>query len=632
MNRSPKYRRFQYFLFLFLVICSAAYSQEKPPIPVRNPDLKNISLSQQHSSGNSLIPGQNVMLQKHSVLLDSLKEKALRRNITRKLYEIIVISPGKNGNNSLSDNRSEAVYDEFSGRKIRNIEVNRLPVFGSNINNPDYYEPYKSQRFLNRTHINTSESIIRKNLLFSPGDTLSPILMSENEKLLRDLTYIEDARIKIIPVGNDEADILVITKDVYSLGGDFEPSGLKSGRISVFDNNIFGLGHDLGINVPFDSEKPGSPGFGIHYEIDNLGKSFVNARLFYSNDLEEDSYGIRLSRKFVSSATKYAGGVSIEHVYRMNALDTLKVPEPLRYNFQDYWLGRSFLVDGEKVTRLILSARYTNNNVLQRPAITPDSYHSLQKYRLFLGSVALSRQRYYRANLIYEYGRTEDIPYGGIAKVTIGREFNEFKIRNYAGSELSAGGMFPRLGYLYSAAGMGAYLSQGTEQGIIYSRFKYFTNLIPVAGSMIRNFVNLDYTRGFDRNADEKLTYIESNGFSGFRNDSIRGTQRITLNLETVVFSPLNIYGFRFAFFGFADFSYIAGTNQVLSHGNSLSGIGVGIRVRNNNLVFNTFQLRLGFFPNPPLYSRINYLIVSGQQLTRFDSFESGPPSLLPYK
>ncbi|HLP74245.1 MAG TPA: hypothetical protein VK155_15170 [Bacteroidales bacterium] len=614
-----------------LVICSAAYPQDKPPMPVRNPDLKNFSLVGHYIQGMLLISSGDLIRTKHEILLDSLKEKALRRSITRKLYEIIVISPGK-GSNSVTDTRSEAVYDEFSGRKIRNIGVNRLPVFGSNINNPDYYEPYRSQKFLNRTHINTSESIIRKNLLFSTGDTLSPILLSENEKLLRDLPYIEDARIKIIPLGNNEVDVIVITKDVYSLGGDLEPSGLKSGRISAFDNNIFGLGHDLGINVPFDSEKPNSPGFGIHYLIDNLGSSFVNLNMFYNDDLEEDSYGIRLSRKFVSSETKYAGGVSVEHVYKFNALDTLKVPEPLRYNLQDYWIGRSFLLDRENVTRLVLSARYTNNNVLQRPSITPDSYHSLQKYRLFLGSVALSRQRYYRANLIYEYGRTEDIPYGGVAKVTMGRELNEFKTRNYAGSELSVSGMFPRAGYLYSAAGLGSYLSPGTEQGIIYTRFKYFTNLIPVAGSMIRNFVNLDYTRGFDRNADEKLTYIEDNGFSGFRNDSIKGTQRLTLNLETVVFSPLNIYGFRFAFFGFADFSYIAGTNQVLSHGNYLSGIGVGIRVRNNNLVFNTFQLRLGFFPDPPLYSRINYLTVTGQQPTRFDNFESGPPSLIPYR
>lgn len=630
MNRAPKYREYEIFLFLLLVTCSQAFSQKDPLMPVRNPDLKDIIFSEK-TQDLSLVVNGNLIGFKHIPLLDSLKEKASRNKLTRKLYEFMVVTPSREGK-PVGDTRSEALYDEFSGRKIMNIEVNRLHVFGTNINNPSHYEPYSSQRFLNKTHINTIEAIIRKNLLFSTGDTLSPILLSENEKLLRDLPFIEDARIKIIPSTDGTVDVVVITKDVYSLGGNYEPSGLKSGRVSAFDNNIFGLGHELGITVPFDNKKSGSPGFGIHYIIDNIGKSFINLKIYYKDDLDEDSYGISLNRKFVSSASKYAGGISVEHVYKMKALDTLKIPEPLRYNFQDYWFGRSFLLDKENATRFLISLRYTNNNVLQRPEITPDSYYSLQKYKLYLGSVALSRQRYYRANLIYEYGRTEDIPYGGLARVTFGREFNEFKIRNYAGSELSVAGMFPGLGYIYFAAGLGSYMRPVTEQGITYTRLKYFTNLFPLAGSMIRNFVTFDYTRGFDRNADEQLSYIEDNGFTGFRNDSIKGSQRITLNLETVVFSPLNIYGFRFAFFGFADFSYVAGTNQILSHGNYLSGIGLGMRVRNNNLVFNTIQLRLGFFPNPPLYSRINYLTVSGEQPDRFDNFDAGPPSLIPYR
>jgi hypothetical protein len=160
----------------------------------------------------------------------------------------------------------------------------------------------------------------------------------------------------------------------------------------------------------------------------------------------------------------------------------------------------------------------------------------------------------------------------------------------------------------------------------------YFSNLISVGTSKVRNFVNFDYTRGFDRNTDEFLVFDNGNGFSGIKNDSIRGKQRLAVSLESVLFSPLNVYGFRFAFFGFADLTLLSGSNEVFGSGYSLSGLGLGIRIRNDNLIFNTFQIRLGFFPNPPMYSDINHIIISGEQLLKPSNFEPGPPSVLPYR
>ena len=110
------------------------------------------------------------------------------------------------------------------------------------------------------------------------------------------------------------------------------------------------------------------------------------------------------------------------------------------------------------------------------------------------------------------------------------------------------------------------------------------------------------------------------------------GNQRLSINLETVVFSPLNFYGFRFAFFSYADLGFLFGTNQNVGEGDFVSSIGVGIRIRNNNLLFNTFQIRIGFFPNLPEHSRINYLRFSGEELLKPYNFESGPPSILLYK
>jgi len=159
----------------------------------------------------------------------------------------------------------------------------------------------------------------------------------------------------------------------------------------------------------------------------------------------------------------------------------------------------------------------------------------------------------------------------------------------------------------------------------------YFSNLVYLGPLKIRNFVNIAYARGFDRN-EEYLVIAKSNGFSGFTNDSLKGDQRIVVDLESVFFNPVNVFGFRFAFFGFADLAFLAHTNEVVNNGNFLSGIGFGIRIRNDNLVFNTFQIRLGFFPDPPLYSRINNMVISGEQLLRPSNFDPGPPAVIPYE
>jgi hypothetical protein len=160
----------------------------------------------------------------------------------------------------------------------------------------------------------------------------------------------------------------------------------------------------------------------------------------------------------------------------------------------------------------------------------------------------------------------------------------------------------------------------------------YFSNLIILGNSKVRNFVYLHYTRGFGRYSNEFLQFGTDNGFAGFKNDSITGTQRFSVSLESVLFSPVNLYGFRFAFFGFSDFSFLSGTSENLGTGYTLSSIGLGIRIRNDNLVFNTLQIRIGYFPNPPVYSRISPVNISGEQMLRPTNFEPGPPAIIPYR
>jgi hypothetical protein len=641
-----KYRRsLQPLIILALLFSfhSPAFSQiqsGKDSLLITGPQkiiypFKNGSLFFNNTSfriNETLIPSELMKDEKQIAFLDTLKERASRYLITRKLYDFLIVNNEPSSKKEITES-SDQNYLKFSGKKIRKIDIQRLSVFGSNINSPQLYNPNKTEDLVNKTHLNTNEFIIRKNLLFSEGDTIAPLLVSDNERILRDLPFIDDSRIIVIPVSGDQVDIVVLTKDVYSLGGSFNYSSIKKGRASLFEKNLLGMGHEIRIEVPYDKDLPNSPGFGLKYNIDNIGKSFINLNLFFYDGLGEKTYGFSLDRSLISTATKYAGGISIRQMFTTEDLDTLPLPEPLKYNLQDYWLARSVLIKKEGATRLIFGVRYTNNNVFDRPFILPDSYYYLQKYRIFLGSASLSIRRYYKTNLIYGYGRTEDIPYGGLFTVTGGKEINEFKERLYAGFRFSIGHSYKRLGYFYSSVGASTFfLKDQTEQGILLLRSSFISNLLYLSKYRIRNFVRVDYTRGFDRYTDEHLVNLHENGFSGFRNDSITGTQRLSFSLESVLFSPANYYGFRFAFFTFADFGYLFETNEIPANGDIMSSLGIGIRIRNDNLVFNTFQIKLAFYPNLPPYSEVSYFLFSGEPLLKPEGFDPGPPTVLTYQ
>ena len=330
------------------------------------PDLNCINLLLINNlllNPNTLIPVKTANTGDTFIFLDSLKVKASKNVITKRLYDYLILPNEPTSTKNITQS-NELNFLKYSGKKIRKIETTRLNAFGSNINNPLTYKPNKIENIINKTHLNTNDFIIRKNLLFSEGDTLSPILLSDNERILRQLPYIDDSRIIVVPVSDEEVDLVILTKDVYSLGANYEYSSIKKGLFSIYEKNILGLGQEFRLNIPYDKNLPDSPGFGIAYTVDNIAKSFINLNLHFSNGLGEKTYGFVLERKLISSTTKYAGGISIRQMFTNLALDSIV---PFKYNLQNYWLMRSWLLSKKSVTRLILGARYTFNNVFEGP-------------------------------------------------------------------------------------------------------------------------------------------------------------------------------------------------------------------------------------------------------------------------
>ncbi len=562
---------------------------------------------------------------------DSLKIRAEKRKITSLLYDMIIVSPAAKG--SARENlKSTSAFDAYEGMIIRNREIIRLNAFGANIDNPTGNDPSKAEKMLNTTYTKTKIFILNKYLLFREGDPVSALEMADNERLLRELPFIDDARITIVAVDSNFADVAVIVREKYPYGAGVSLDDVDAGMIKIFDNNLAGLGHELTLTASYDFGEYKYPGFGIRYSVNNIVRSFADLDLEFSDGLGTTIIGGTFSRNFITSETRYAWYASIKTTFTTEDLDTMLTPAPLRFTWQDYWAARSFILDRNTVTRLIFSGRYIHNNVFKRPEIDDFSFYRLQTYQLITGSVAISSQRFLNTSLIYSYGRTEDIPYGYMIELLGGREKNEFKWRTYAGLKMAYGNVFTGIGYIYAGAGINTFYNQGkTEQGMLNASLRYFTPLMQAGKSRVRTFVNLYYTRGFNRYTDECLYLRSSDLVRGFRNDSISGGTRLVFSLEPVLFISKPLLGFRFAPFVFTDVGILVREGFTAGGYYTVPAIGAGIRIRNDQLVMNTLQIRFAWYPSTPPYSVKSWITADGMIRLKPGDFEPDPPGVLPF-
>lgn len=565
------------------------------------------------------------------VFYDSLKVRAERRKITSLLYDMIIVNPVPAGT-ARAKLRNTSVHEPYAGRVIRRTEIIRLNAFGTNIDNPSVNDPSKPEKLLNSSYTKTKKLILNKYLLFREGDTISPLSLADNERLLRELPFIDDARITIVPADSNLVDIAVTIREQYPYGAEVRLDDVRCGQIRFYDRNLAGLAHELALTMPYDFHEYKYPGFGIKYSVRNIARSFSNLDLEYSDGLGTTFMGGIYSRDFVTSETKYAWSVSYKLTNTSEDLDTMQLPVPLRFTWEDYWAARAFMIDRNSVSRLILSGRYIHNNVFRKPEIDDFSYYRLQNYQLVTGSLAISSQRFINTSLIYSYGRTEDIPYGYMVEVLGGREKNEFKWRSYAGLKVSYGNIFTGIGYIYGGAGFSTFYNQGgTEQGMLNASLRYFTPLMQAGRSKVRTFVNIYYTRGFNRYTDESLYLRNSALVRGFRNDSISGGTRLAASFEPVLFINKSAIGFRFAVFAFADYAILVREGFFGGGYYSVPALGAGIRIRNDQLVMNTLQIRLAWYPNAPPYSHKSWIVADGMSRLKPPGFEPDPPGVTPF-
>jgi hypothetical protein len=245
---------------------------------------------------------------------------------------------------------------------------------------------------------------------------------------------------------------------------------------------------------------------------------------------------------------------------------------------------------------LIPAVRFRKIDYLVRPEATPDSNATYLNVRDYLAGVTYQRFTNYITSYLFKMGETEDIPGGFTAKLSVGYQDREGYDRSSTFMQLAFTSVRPHGSITMAGADLGGYFHNSVvEDGSLNIIGAHFTRLMGEGRYRHRLYARLAYTLAFNRDGNGALVLGNSTGLRGLEDNRVRGNQRVVINLESRVFTPWSMMGFRFMVFGYGDVGTVGGAKDPLVQQKIYSSIGLGFRINNPDLVLPSTQVRFGF-------------------------------------
>lgn len=511
--------------------------------------------------------------------------------------------------------RSEDQYVRYSGRVIRHIYLSEYGFDRNFIDTSRRITSFAARAAL-ALHRRTRDWVVRNNLFFREHQTIDAYVIADNERYLRTLDFFQDARILVEPVhgAQDSVDVLVVTKDVFSIKVDLDNNGISSGKVRIRENNFLGMGQQFGGGVRYDPNRSPSFGYDLQYSKNNIAGTFIHGTVAFSNTNaghnlgleDEESYYIRLDRPLPSPYFRIAGGFEASISHSLNLFnENDSTFNSYRYNNIDAWVGYNLFLDdilrgdNNNRERKFLSLRYFRQKFTQLPPRYRDNYDYIYNSKeAILGQLTFFKQDFVKTQYIYGFGITEDVPYGYNIALTGGWWEQRDLRRPYSGVNIDyykakSEGSFCQL-YLRTGA---FFHENGIQDASVLAGASYFSKLFFSGDFKIRQYVRATFTQLFNRVTYEPLRIDNSFGLREFSSDTLYGSQRASLQTETMFYTRYKFQGFRFAPFLYADVAMLRGQGLPLQKADIFTGLGGGLRTRNENLIFGTIELKAVWFP-----------------------------------
>jgi hypothetical protein len=550
----------------------------------------------------------------------------------------------------------ENAFNVYRGKTIRYIYYNKLKVFGTTIEDTTVI-PSKLIRFANKLHYDTRTWMIAQSLFFSEGDTVNAYRLVDNERYLRRLPFIQDARIYVINSysSSDSIDIVVLTKDVFEYGGAISTVNSSKASASIFNTNLLGAGQRVSFGFSWVNDYTPSWRTAASYTKYNTGGSFADISLGYTflNDrmdadtgqYEKSAY-LTVNRPLYSTWATFTGGLTLSANRSMN-INSLPDTSYRNYAYHliDVWGGYNFTNqfkrNGFNSTKpnIGIELRSYNMDFSLRP--TQDTLKKDPNYNThqnLLAQLVFYHQDFFKTNYFFGFGRTEDIPLGYTYAAS-------FAVDNWVGLKRAYTAIqaqkywLPGKNLISTTFGFGSFwYNHQSQDAVLHIQTDYYSNIFHFNGPKLREFLHADYLICFNPVLYKPVNLNRENGIFGYRNTQYRDYQRLNLSAQTNYYSPISIYGFKFNFYLQVQTALLASYNESVFNSPLYSGFTLGCQVRNENLSFNTLQFSISYQPNvdhsyPPVYGPSTiFVYITSVTAFNFPIFALTQPSLIQYR
>lgn len=581
------------------------------------------SLVEQHHAEDSLLLRSD---DRSTRLYDSIRARSERKGWSRTLYRALVRSERD------SVRRAEVVDEDavtapYAGRRIAAIRIERLQPFDKDGN---WFE-----RAANTMHTQTRHRIIHRDLLFKVGEELDPHTITRTVQLLQSRRHISEVAIDVRPEPYDTTQVVVVVRarDSWTFEVDATVRSHGETSLGLSEANLFGRGHLVRLETNLNYRNYDYGGNVIEYAVPNAWGSFYALNFAAGRSFHTTRFNLGVQKDFLQP-TDYELGATYANdkvKHRFLERDTLELVKARDLNLWGGYARHLEPIDAS----VYLAARYHHQRVSMRPDDTSADHHpALHDYDALLFGLGIYREHFYSTNMIYGYGQREYIASGFKTELVGGYNWREFGDYLYVGGSHSMGG-YTSLGFLMGSLAAGTYIntvSNRQHYGVVDASLRWFSSLRQWGASRLRHFVGLSYTYGWNRatGADEQVRFTNDRGLHLLK-DPVVGTNRLVLNTESVLFTPYQPYGFKVALFGYLDGGLIGYDDNIFRNDGFLA-LGVGVRVRNERLVFKAIQLRLGVAFGPGGFAENRYIRFSSTSALQQYRYRPSRPEFVAYE
>ncbi|MCX6320529.1 MAG: hypothetical protein NTX93_01825 [Bacteroidia bacterium] len=558
---------------------------------------------------------QQIPVKKDSTILyKNIESFSGRSKFTQFMYSLVfkpvtIISKKKEVQKKVYKKLIQKPYSAFEGKIIRNIDIVTLDPFGYSATDTTVAKQNFLYKAGNGMHIKTQSIAIRNLLLIRKNVPFNSLLVKESERLIRSQKYVHEVFFYVVSAGgkSDSVDIFIRELDKWSIipDGSISDQGI---RVDITDKNILGSGHEFQ-NAFSRNFNNGINAFNTNYSIPNIKNTYINSRLHYAIDgYKNFNRSFAVDRPFFSPLAKWAAGVSFASQFKKDSLKYINLvyfPSNFKFSTQDYWAGNAQQIfkgnpDKELVTNIIVALRYLRIHYFEKPSDLYDPLNIYSSEDFYLATIGISARKYVQDKYIFNYGVIEDVPVGKVYGLTGGYQVKNNSGRLYLGFRYSFGD-YHEWGYLSSNFEYGTFFhASNAEQGVFTAGINYFTGLFEIGKWKFRQFVKPQLTIGINQFYSDSLTLNDGYGLDGFNSSSLSGNNRLLFTLQTQSYSPWNFIGFRFGPYITYSLGMLGDSETRFKNSKVYSQIGLGVLIKNANLVFNTFQISISFYPLIP--------------------------------